>query len=79
MKPPLEITLTFSNRFDEKTTVAITGDNKEAWISIREDEDDDHKEKSIMLDPQEIDVLISALNLFKYRILNSNRGCNDED
>jgi hypothetical protein len=40
------------------------------WIRIRKEDDDDYEERSIMLDPHEIDVLISTLNLFKFRILN---------
>jgi hypothetical protein len=78
VKPPLEIKLFFSNRVDETHTCSITGDNEEAWIRIQYEGDDDWKERSIMLDPHEIDVFISALTLFKYRILNPKRGEEDE-
>lgn len=78
MKPPLEITLIFTNRVDESTIVSITGDNEAAWIRIQEDGDSHEEERSIQLDPQEIDVLISTLNLFKFRILNPKRRLEDE-
>jgi hypothetical protein len=70
MKPDLAITLEFSNRVDESTFLVITGDRETAWIRIREEEDGDREERSVMLDPHEIDVFTSALNLFKNRILN---------
>jgi hypothetical protein len=73
MKPDLEITLAFSNRVDESTFLVITGDHEAAWLRIREEGDGDKEERSIMLDPQEIDVVISTLNLFKDRILNPKR------
>lgn len=70
IKPALEITLDFANRLDESTQVVITGTEEEAWIRIRKEDDDDYKERSVMLDPQEIDVVISALTLFKHRVFN---------
>ncbi|MDP4085790.1 MAG: hypothetical protein Q8934_14385 [Bacillota bacterium] len=78
MKPPFKITLDFANLIDESTYLIISADNEEAWIRIRKEGDDDYTERSIMLDPQEIDVLVSALNLFKYRILNPKRSEADE-
>lgn len=79
MKPALQITLEFSNQLDQSTFLIVTGDKEEAWIRIREEDDSDKEERSIMLDPHEIDVFVSALNLFKQRILNPKRSCNDED
>lgn len=73
MKPDLQITLEFSRKLNGSTIVVITGDDKEAWIRIREDGDTDNTERSIMLDPEEIDLFISALTLFKSRILNPKR------
>lgn len=79
MKPAFQITLEFSNRLNESSFLIVTGDNEEAWIRIREEDDSDKEERSIMLDPQEIDVFISALTLFKSRILNPKRRCNDDE
>lgn len=78
MKPELEITLDFSNLVGESTFFIMSADNEEAWIRIRNEGDDDYTQRSIMLDPQEIDVVISALNLFKYRILNPKRREQDD-
>jgi hypothetical protein len=71
MKPALEITLESANRFGETLSIVrITGDNEEAWIRISKKGDTENEERSVMLDPHEIDVFTSALNLFKNRILN---------
>jgi hypothetical protein len=73
MKPDLQITLEFSQKFHGSTQVVITGDDTEAWIRIHNEGDDDRTERSVMLDPEEIDVFISALTLFKSRILKPKR------
>lgn len=74
MKPETEITMEFANLLgDVVSIVKITGDNEAAWIIIQQEDDTEKEERSIMLDPQEIDVFISALILFKHRILNPKR------
>lgn len=70
MKPQLEVTLKIANRLGQITTVSITGNDGEAWVRIFDEHDSEQEERSVILDPQEIDVFISALSLFKHRILN---------
>jgi hypothetical protein len=70
MKLPLEITLSFTNLVQERHYLIITGDQEAAWVRIRNKDDDDYSERSVMLDPQEIDVVVSSLLLFKHRLLN---------
>lgn len=79
MVPETKITLEFTNlQGDNIGIVSITGDNEEAWIRIQQDGDSHKEERSIMLDPQEIDVFVAALQLFKHRILNPKRRSEDE-
>ncbi|MEC1723917.1 hypothetical protein P9E34_04045 [Schinkia azotoformans] len=74
----LHTRFTFGKRIGS-TIVEITADEKHAWIYVREEEDHVDGGRSIYLKPQEIDLFISALTLYKHRILNQKRRSYADD
>lgn len=68
MKPDLVTRLEFGKRIGS-TIVEITSDHEHTWIYVREDEDHEDAGHSIYLEPDEIDLFISVLKVFKNKIL----------
>lgn len=69
MKPDLTTRLEFGGKF-ESTIVDITADDVDIWINVRKDNEHEDKWHSIYLRPDEAEVFIAILTLFKNRILN---------
>ena len=62
--------------YNGTTTVDITADYKDSvWVQVYDvdDADDDARYRSFMLEPDEVDLFISVLTLYKNRILSGRK------
>lgn len=65
MNPDLVTTLIFN----DSVIVKFSSDYKDSvMVNVRLKTDPEHKERSFHLEPDEIDLFISTLNLYKNRI-----------
>lgn len=68
--------------FNATVIVDISADYKDSvFIEVydKEDEDNDLKFKSFFLEPDEVDLFISILTLYKNRILNGRKDRHEDD
>lgn len=71
MKPELVARFAFGKEVDNSCTIAeISNSKTNVIIHIREEEEHEDAGAYLFLDPQEIDLFIATLNLFKHKIFN---------
>jgi hypothetical protein len=69
MKPELSTRFVFGKRIGS-TIVDISSDNEQVIIHTREEAEHEDAGSYLFLDPQEIDLFIATLNLYKHKIMN---------
>lgn len=81
MKPDLLTRFEFGKKayVEDTTIVEISADNKDAMILVKESTDDENQGRTFFLEPDEIDLFISVLTLYKNKILNPKRRNDDEE
>ena len=78
LEPDLKTKLIFNG----SVIVDVSADYKDSvFIEVydKEDEDNDLKFKSFFLEPDEVDLFISILTLYKNRILNGRKDRHEDD
>lgn len=68
-KAELESTFIFG-KMNGSTIVDMSNSDTKVIIHIREEDEHQDAGNYLFLDPQEIDLFIATLNLYKYKILN---------
>jgi len=64
--------------FNGSVVVKVSSDYDDSvMVNVSNIGDSEHDSKSFQLEPDEIDLFIATLNLYKNRILNGERGTNE--